>query len=212
MLPNLSPLVAVGPSNALVRCSVCASRFQKTSPTGCQACKRKNEGGEMPSMSRQHTMGYPRMANPFSRGDEGDDEVKNGTRKASHASLGNEGDDDNDGTLEASYASLGNPRAPGYREGEMDHDEGDDDNDGTMEASYASLGNPRAPGYREEAMDYREEAMAYLREVAEFPDEHHAEVYGDASGAHFRGRIIPDQEWEQMKRDAERQVGTRPGP
>ena len=179
MLPNLSPLVAVGPSNALVRCSVCASRFQKTSPTGCQACKRKNEGGEMPSMSRQHTMGYPRMANPFSRGDEGDDEVKNGTRKASHASLGNEGDDDNDGTLEASYASLG---------------------------------NPRAPGYREEAMDYREEAMAYLREVAEFPDEHHAEVYGDASGAHFRGRIIPDQEWEQMKRDAERQVGTRPGP
>jgi predicted nucleic acid-binding Zn-ribbon protein len=171
MLPNLSPLVAAGPSNALARCSVCASLFQKTSPTGCKKCSKQklakeNEDPPMSSkkmrrsMLRQHTMGHPRREWAFAKGDE----------------------------------------------------DGDEDKNGTLEASYASLDNPRAPGYREEAMDYREEAMNYLRMVAEFPDEYHEEVWGDASGAHFRGRIIPDEEWEQMKRDAERQVGTRPGP
>ena len=108
MLPNLSPLVVVAPGNTIVRCPVCASLYQKTSPTGCKECgKRKREGEKekytMPTeeerraMLRGHTLGHPRKEWAFMEPDEGDCGCKDekGKREAERrAGCGCEDEDD----------------------------------------------------------------------------------------------------------------------
>lgn len=49
----------------------------------------------------------------------------------------------------------------------------------------------------------RKDAKEYLRQVANGEDVE--SVYSDASGVHFRGTLIPNDEWDEMEREVERE-------
>ena len=54
----------------------------------------------------------------------------------------------------------------------------------------------------------REQVKGYLRQVAN--DEEVEPAWSDASGVHFRGTVIPHDEWDEIKREVEQEMETVP--